>query len=409
MRIAFLLSIFPKLTETFILNQITGLLDRGHEIDIYAVKKGDFSKIHPAIRSYKLFKKVSFSSDLEIPRNKLIRVMKSLGLILKGFSKNPRATISALNFFKYGKKACSLELLYEIFPFLGKKPYDIIHCHFGPIGERGVLLREIGVLKGKIITAFHGSDMSFHIKKHGRDAYNFLLKKGDLFMPISERWKQKLIEMGCDERKIVVHRMGINTSSFSFSPRISNKNIKLLTVGRFVEKKGIEYGIRAVASVLKKHPNIEYNIAGDGPLRSKMEHLIEELHVENNIKLLGWQTQPDIARLILKSSIMIVPSVTSCEGDQEGIPVVLMEALATGLPVIASSHSAIPELLQDGKSGFLVPERDVDSLAERINYLLEHPETWPEMGRAGRMFVEKNYNIEKLNDRLEEIYFELIG
>ena len=106
---------------------------------------------------------------------------------------------------------------------------------------------------------------------------------------------------------------------------------------------------------------------------------------------------------------MIAPSVTSAEGNQEGIPMVLMEALATGLPVIASSHSAIPELVQDGKSGFLVPERDVDSLAEKIKYLIEHPETWPEMGSTGRKFVEKNYDIEKLNDRLEKIYIKLIG
>jgi len=409
MRIAFLVGTFPNLSETFILNQITGLLDRGHEVDIYATKKGETSEIHPEVKSYDLFKRTYYLSDFEIPRNKFIRIIKAFILSLKGLGKNTKVILRALNFFKYGKRAFSLELLYKIFVFLGKGPYDIIHCHFGPIGERGVLLKELGVFEGKIITAFHGSDMSFYVRKHGSDVYNFLFDKGDLLLPISERWRGKLIKMGCDQRKIVVHRMGINTSKFRFSPRSNNKNIKLLTVGRFVEKKGIEYGIKAVARELKKHPNIVYKIAGDGPLRSQLEHLIEELEVENNIKLLGWQTQLDIARLILESNIMIAPSVTSAEGDQEGIPVILMEALATGLPVITTKHSGISELVQDGKSGFLVPERDVDSLVEKIKYLIEHPEIWPGLGRAGRKYVEEHYDINKLNDRLEKIYIKLIS
>jgi colanic acid/amylovoran biosynthesis glycosyltransferase len=410
MRIAFLVVTFPNLTETFILNQITGLLDRGHKVDIYATKRGEFSKIHSEVSKYSLFERTYYLSDYKIPSNKFIRICKAFKLCLKKeFFKYPFIILRALNFFRYGKRAFSLELLYKIFVFLGKGPYDIIHCHFGPIGERGVLLKELGVFEGKTITVFHGNDMSFYVRKHGSDVYNFLFDKGDLFLPISERWRGKLIKMGCDQRKIVVHRMGINTSKFRFSPRSSNKNIKLLTVGRFVEKKGIEYGIKAVARELKKHPNIVYKIAGDGPLRSQLEHLIEALEVENNIKLLGWQTQLDIARLILESNIMIAPSVTSAEGDQEGIPVILMEALATGLPVITTKHSGISELVQDGKSGFLVPERDVDSLVKKIEYLIEHPEIWPGLGRTGRKYVDANYNIEKLNDNLVEIYKGLIG
>jgi len=409
MKIAFLVVSFPNLTETFILNQITGLLDRGHEVDIYALKKGNTDKLHSEVKDYRLLKRTCYLSIYKIPPNKFVRVIKAAALTLKGFIKDPKRILRALNFFKHGKRAFSLELLYKNFPFLAKESYDIIHCHFGSVGRRGVSLKELGVIEGKVITAFHGNDMSFYIKKHGKDIYNFLFNKGALFLPVSERWKNKLVKMGCDQRKIVVHRMGINTSSFCFFPRISNKNIKLLTVGRLVEKKGIEFGIRAVARILKKYPNVEYNIAGDGPLRSQLEKLIEKYEVCNNIKLLGWQTQSEIKRLIQEANIMISPSVTSSEGDQEGIPVVLMEALATGLPVIASRHSAIPELIQDGKTGFLVPERDVDSLTERIEYLIKHPEMWQEIGRAGRKYVEENYDIDKLNDRLEEIYEELIG
>jgi colanic acid/amylovoran biosynthesis glycosyltransferase len=409
MKIAFLVVSFPNLTETFILNQITGLLDRGHEVEIYALKKGNTDKIHSAVKDYLLLKRTCYLSNYKIPPNKFVRITKAAPLILKGFIKEPKRILKALNFFRYGKRAFSLELLYKNFPFLAKKPYDIIHCHFGPIGKRGVELKELGIIEGKAITAFHGSDMSLYIKEYGENIYNFLFNKCDLFLPISDKWKEKLIKMGCSQQKIVVHRMGINTDEFRFFPRVKNKEIKLLTVGRFVEKKGIEYGIRAVARILKKHLNVEYNIAGDGPLKAQLEKLIEKYEVCNNIKLLGWQTQSEIMKLIQEAHVMIAPSITSSKGDQEGIPVVLMEALATGLPVIASRHSAIPELIQDKKTGFLVPERDVDALIERTEYLIEHPEMWEEIGRTGRKYVEENYDIDKLNDRLEEIYEELIG
>jgi colanic acid/amylovoran/stewartan biosynthesis glycosyltransferase WcaL/AmsK/CpsK len=100
----------------------------------------------------------------------------------------------------------------------------------------------------------------------------------------------------------------------------------------------------------------------------------------------------------------LAPSVTGCDGNQEGIPVVLMEALAQGIPVVTTQHSGIPELVRDGESGFLVTERDADALAEKLTYLVEHPETWSRMGIKGRSHVEQHYNIDKLNDRLVEIF-----
>src|SRR4030065_356569 len=100
--------------------------------------------------------------------------------------------------------------------------------------------------------------------------------------------------------------------------------------------------------------------------------------------------------------------VTASDGDSEGLPVVLLEAQAVGLPIISSLHGGIPEGVLDSKSGFLVPEKDVDALAKKIEYLIEHPELWPDMGRYGRKFVEERYDIQKLNQRLVKIYKALL-
>jgi colanic acid/amylovoran biosynthesis glycosyltransferase len=120
--------------------------------------------------------------------------------------------------------------------------------------------------------------------------------------------------------------------------------------------------------------------------------------------LLGWKTQQEVAEILGQAHVLLAPSVTAPSGDQEGTPVALMEAMAMGMPVIATRHSGIPEMVRDGENGFLVPERDPEALAERIAHLARHPEQWEALGRAGRAVVEREFDVNPLNDRLVEIY-----
>lgn len=409
MRIAFIVYVFPKLSETFILNQITGLIDRGHAVDIFAHRRDDTSKMHPDVTKYRLLNRTHYSPLL--PKNKILRILKGILLVLANLHKGPLVLLRSMNVFKYGRQAASLRLLYLSIPFIQREcNYDIIHCHFGPNGLRGGRMRDLGAIQGKLITTFHGYDMSSYVRQQGNDVYNNLFDKGDLFLPISERWKSRLIELGCDENKILVHRMGVDSGKLSLSmPESGNvKQIRILTIARLLEKKGVEDGIRAVSKLSSKYDNFEYNIVGDGPLREQCDRLIAESRMGDTIHLLGWKDQEEVYDLIVNSHIFLCPSVTSTNGDQEGIPVSLMEAMEVGLPIISTRHSGIPELVKDSISGFLVPERDVDALAEKLIYLIEHPEIWPEMGRAGRAYVEANYDINKLNNRLVEIYQELL-
>jgi len=408
MRIAFILSEFPVLSETFVLNQITGLVDRGHVIDILASSSGPNSKVHEDVKKYALLDRTFYWAP--VPENKLKRGIKGVHIFTSNLHYCPISLIRSLNFFKYGRQAANLHLLYKVAPLCGRvdRDYDIVHCHFGPNGMLGARLRDIGAIKGKVVTTFHGYDISTYLMNNGRKVYDYLFKSGDLFLPISERWKERLIDIGCDKEKIIVHRMGIDPNRFKFRLRKSNDgSVRILTVARLVEKKGVEYGIRAVCKLLPAFPNVEYLIAGDGPLKNDLQRLVEKLGLGRKVKLLGWMSQGEIVDLMENAHIMLAPSVTSKEGDQEGIPVALMEALAMGLPVVSTYHSGIPELVKDGESGLLAPERDVDALAEKLRQLIENPSVWPEMGRAGRSFVEQHYNIDKLNDRLVDIFKKL--
>lgn len=408
MKIAFIVGQFPELSLTFILNQITGLIDLGHEVDIYSCATPIQKSMHPDIKKYRLYDR-TFYLD-KVPHNRLKRVFYALKLLIFNFHKEPFTLLNSLNIFRYGKDALSLYQFCHTVVFLRKK-YDIIHCHFGTNGNFGARLKKIGI-KGKLVVTFHAYELSALLALKGFKIYKKLFLVADLIMPISNFWKAKLLEIGCPEKKIFAHHMGVDINLFKFTARSHNgcEPIQLLSVGRLIEKKGIEFGIRAVAKIKNKHPKLTMNyiIIGDGELKEQLEILIKKLGVSDTVKILGSKIQNEVQVLMMQSHIFLLPSITARNGDMEGIPVVLMEAAASGLPVVSTWHSGIPELIQDGKSGFLVSERDIDALVDRLLHLIEHPEVWPEMGRAGREFVEKHYDIKKLNKKLEQIYEKLL-
>ncbi len=409
MRVAFIVWKFPVLSETFILNQITGLIDRGHEVDIYAHLPGDTSKVHPDVENYRLLECTYYVP--QIPDNLFLRLLKGIQLLYANYQKEPLVLLRSLNIFKYGKRAISFWLLYAMTPFLGKEPYDIIHGQFGYDGLNGMFLRDIGAIKGKLVTTFRGFDISTYVQQKGDRIYNQLFSTGDFFLTNCDFFRRRLLKLGCDEKKVVVYYSGIDCRRFAFTPRYPSADgmIRIATTGRLVEKKGIEYCIRAIAKLAKVNPNLEYNIIGEGPLREDFQQLIHNLDVDNIVKLLGEKHQQEIIEILNNSHIFIAPSVTAKDGNQDAPINVLKEAMAMGLPVISTYHGGIPELVENGISGFLVPERDTDALAEKLSYLIEHPEIWSQMSQAGRAYVEQHFDMHKLNDELVKIYQQLLS
>jgi colanic acid/amylovoran biosynthesis glycosyltransferase len=179
--------------------------------------------------------------------------------------------------------------------------------------------------------------------------------------------------------------------------------VRILTVGRLVEIKGHEYAIRAMARLREQGRSVRYVIVGDGPLRKKLETLVKDLNAEEIVAFHGAADSSEVGRLMNEAHLFVLASV-SIEGDQEGQGLVLQEAQAWGLPVVATNHGALPEGLLPDRSGWLVPERDVSALAERLGHLIEHPELWPEMGRLGSRFVAERYDICQLNRQLIQLY-----
>lgn len=404
MKIAFIVTCFPLISETFIINQITGLIDLGHDVEIFARTNPNESKVHSAIDKYKLMERTHFFLGESISVKKLTLLLKALFLIPVYLFKNPLKTFKSINIFKYGKYTLFIFFLFSTISRLNKT-FDIIHCHFGPNGMIGVGLKDLGISE-KVVTTFHGVDVNSYPRVVGQDVYIELFRCADCLLVNSHFTKSKVLELGASEQKINVLPVGFNIAEFPITCKTYNydEDIQLLTVGRLVEKKGHEYTIRALAQIVEKHRNIRYFIAGDGPLLNHLKSLTVELGIQDYVIFLGVLTKEEVLQYYVKAHIFVLSSVTAKDGDMEGQALVLQEAQASGIPVISTFHNGIPEGVLNGESGILVPEKDVDALVSALNVLIEHPKRWPEMGKIGRAFVEKKYDQKKLTKQLVAIY-----
>lgn len=411
MKIAYFTTTFPALSVTFVMNQITGLIDRGHEVTIYSRRPGD-GKPHPDVTKYQLDDRTRYARVLSV--NPFARFIDVCGLLAGPYQKHGgiRAAMRAMNIARFGYRAMSGELLFAAAPFLDSPTHDVFHAHFAPNGVTLAMLKDAGLIHGKVITTFHDYGLSWYLKKWGPHVYDHLFEHGDRILAISHYARNRLIELGCPPDRVFVHRMGVDCARFSPAHR-SRRNedvVRLLSVCRLTEKKGIEYAIRAVANVADEmggSRKLQYTIIGDGPLFDSLRALTKQLDAEGTIHFMGSKTQDEVAAALHESDLLLAPSVTAVDGDVEGIPVVLMEAMAAGVPVISTRHAAIPELVEDQKTGLLVEERDVDALVECIKLLCKDDAQRNSLGKNARDFVVQEFNIDVLNDRLVE-HFEAV-
>jgi|SRR3990170_917768 len=290
-----------------------------------------------------------------------------------------------------------------------KKKIGLVHVHFGWYAPSMVTIAER--LNIPLITTFYGADMSvLPTQEYYKKAYKKLFAIGDLFLVEGSNMKKDLEKLGCPKEKIRIQHIGIDLEKFAIKTRNGangNQTIRILMCNSFREKKGTLVGIKAFARSLKHFKNIELHIVGDGILRDQIEGLIKELKIGDKVKLFGYQKHEFYRKELAEAHIFMAPSFTARDGDSEGgAPTVLLEAQASGIPVLSTFHADIPEVTINKKSSFLVPEKDPESLSDKLNLLLGRPEIWPEMGKIGRAHIEAHYNIRKEVEKLENIYNE---
>jgi glycosyltransferase involved in cell wall biosynthesis len=292
----------------------------------------------------------------------------------------------------------------------------LLHAHFGtdallalPIAER---------LAIPLVTTLHGYEVSrspARLLMSGRISWmryavmrRRLFERGRLFLAVSEALRQRALAAGYPEARTIVHYNGVDTGYFRSGGRAPEAGL-ILHVGRLVEKKGTAQLLDAFAVVASGNSAARLVVIGDGPLRGSLVRRASELGIADRVRFLGALGPEDVLAWMRRAWLLVAPSLTARDGDAEGLPMVICEAAAASLPVVATRHSGIPEAVIDGQTGFLVGETDVVGLAFRLVGLLGDSGLRERMGRASRDLAESRFDAARQASRLEDHYDVLTG
>jgi glycosyltransferase involved in cell wall biosynthesis len=290
---------------------------------------------------------------------------------------------------------------------LRRRGVVLVHAHFGRDGWAASHLAGRG-RRLPLVVSFYGRDATAVPRmEKWRRRYRELFDRADLVLALSDHMKGLLASLGCPPDRTRVHSFGTDVARVAFQRRRipAGGPVRLLFVGRFVPKKGVATAIRALALM----PGCTLDLVGDGALKEEYSALASGLGVADRVDFRGW-LDPEAARAAMESAhVLLVPSETAPDGDMEGTPTVIFEAMASGLPVAASIHAGIPEQLGGGACGRLFPEGDAEGLAKAVDSLVSSPGGYADVATSARTRAEQCYDSRLQGMKLEELYRSLIA
>jgi len=290
----------------------------------------------------------------------------------------------------------------------------LLHSHFADMAIRNIpLAKEAGIPH---VASFYGSDVWARARdRRFQEAFDKLSRTASLYLVEGPAMAEKVLGLGAPERIVKVLRLGIDTTAIPFLPRSPDPDgrVVVLMAGRPVEKKGHWYGLLAFERICRDFPHVLLRmIIGGRTSREneqvlRMRRFIEENGIVDRVEWCGFLSYDRYLEAIRSAHIFLQPSVLAEDGDAEGgAPVTITELSASGMPVVATRHCDIPQIVLDGRSGLLAEERDVDGLATLLAKICASPQTWDAMGRVGRAHVEERFDIRTQVLELERSYEE---
>lgn len=293
---------------------------------------------------------------------------------------------------------------------LSRRNAQLLHVYFGHTGVH--LLPFMRHWAKPTLVSFHGMDIMLRNEEPGyNERLRILLETVPLVLARSESLAARLVDLGCDPSRIRINRTGVPMEGFPYlahSPPADGA-WRMIQASRFIEKKGLEVTLTAFAEFRKKYPNSELTLAGEGPLENQVKDLARRLEIAGSVRYPGFLGQSELAEAYRSAHLFLHPSQTTKAGDQEGVPNAMLEAMASGLPVVATVHGGIPEAVHSGHDGLLVPERDSIALAKALFEIAENPATYQSFSRNAAQSVRENFEHGRSIARLEGFYRELIN
>ncbi len=291
---------------------------------------------------------------------------------------------------------------------LKRRGADLMHIYFGHTGVH--LLPFVRTWGRPCVVSFHGADVALN-----KQVADYAGKSRQLFDAVgavlarSESIAARLRELGCPPEKIRLNRTGIPLEKFPFVKRQlpADGAWRILQACRLIEKKGVASTLIAFAKFVEKFPRAKLSIAGKGPMRRELGLLAQRLGIASKVTFHGFLNQPDLETLYTWSHIFIHPSEMTLDLNQEGVPNSLLEAMATGMPAVATRHGGIPEAIADGGNGFLCEERDANALASALLEIASSRDLYWRFSGAAREAVAERFDQQRTIRELEQVYLDL--
>ena len=283
--------------------------------------------------------------------------------------------------------------LFALVKMLRHHHFHLIHAHW--LIPQGMVAVAAGYLTGSkipLLSTSHGGDLFGLQGAILNRIKRWVIIKSRALTVVSRNMIDAVERLGVRKKEIYVIPMGVDLKKRFVPAETMRGSDKLLFVGRLVEKKGLHYLIHAMPLILNRHPHVTLCIAGDGPEKSNLKRLCKDLGIKGSVRFLGAVRNELLPALYQMSDIVVFPSVIADDGDREGFGLVLVEALGCECPAVVTDLSAMEDIVEDGKTALVVPQKNVRKLAEKIVLLLENPKMRESLGREGRRYVLRNFD-----------------
>ncbi len=404
MKIAYIMSRFPKVTETFVLLEMRAVIKLGVDVVIFPlirertdVQHSEVQELMPRVQFLPHLSLSVLGANLRMICTRPRSYLSALGLLLTDTVRPPSGRLKSL--FLFPKSVRMAELIEQ-------QNVSCVHAHFAtfPATTALIVKRLTGI---PFSFTAHGSDIHAH-----NHMLNTKLRESVFAAMISEYNRQFVVDrVGENFReKMPIVRCGVQLQDYGRQQRPSDNDassLEIACVASFGEVKGHRYLIDACRLLSERGLNYTCHLVGDGPLRHDIERRIAAAGLQGNVVLHGACTRDQVRGIMHQTDVAVLPSVQTTRGEREGIPVALMEAMAAELPVVASRLSGIPELVEDGVTGVLVPQRDSAAIADALQRLNDHPQRCLKMGQQGRRRVEREFSIDANAQKLVDLWKKL--
>jgi colanic acid/amylovoran biosynthesis glycosyltransferase len=391
--VAYVMSRFPKLTETFILDELVAVERQGLRVELFPLLRERGGPVHPEAEPWVRRAHYLPFLSLAILRSNVSylvrhprRYLGTLAAMLRGTAGSANFLLGGIGIFPKVVHASGLMTA------LGVRH---VHCHFATHPAlAGFLIRRLTGIPYSFTA--HGSDL--HVDR------TMLCRKTAeaAFVVTISRANAAVFEAHCGGPigKLAVIHCGIDGSVFSPTERPTTERLNVICVGTLHEVKGQRYLIEAAAELVRRGVDARLRFIGDGPDRPALERRAAELGLEHRVEFLGLRKRAEVVGLLGEADLLVAPSVPTAAGKREGLPVVLIEAMAAGVPVVASHLSGIPELVENDVTGLTVPPGDATALADAIGRLAADPALRDRLACAGRARVEAEFDLDRNARRL---------